>query len=159
MKKEMSFNETKEKMVKACKNLSILVEVIEYVLIFFAICIAIWSIILMIQSRNFNITEDIVNSDSLLEFIQMISPIKFLSSIATLHFLAAMLIDTYKKETPFTPKNVKALLAINVIVDILWIFTDTFSLAFGFIASLTIAVIGWIFKYGCFLQKDSDETV
>lgn len=159
MKKEINFNETKEKMVKACKSLSLIVEVVEYILIFFAVCIAIWLIILMIQAKSFNIVTVIMNSNSLTDFFKTVSPIKSLSSIATLHYLYVMLSETYKNGTPFTQKNVRALIAINVIVDILWIFTDTFSLAFGFVASLTTAVIGWIFKYGCFLQKDSDEIV
>ena len=68
--------------------------------------------------------------------------------------IAILLIETDKKQTPFTNKNVKILKIVDILVVLLWLFGHI-----GIIIPVMTTTFYWIFKYGCFLQKDSDETL
>lgn len=157
MKKELNFNETKEKMTKKCHAASISLFIIDFIYIAIILCILIGGIVLMFQTKNFNLYEIIANSETLGNISDIIGfhcyPSDFCYLII-LNLLAILLRETDKKQTPFTNKNVKILGIVDILVFLLWIFGQL-----GIILPIMTTTFYWIFKYGCFLQKDSDETL
>lgn len=157
MKKKLNFDETKEKMIKKCHDASISLLVIDFIYMAFILCILIGGIVLMIQTKNFNFYEAIASSEILNDMTDMIGfhcyPSDFCYLII-LNLLAILLIETDKKQTPFTNKNVKILKIVDILVVLLWLFGHI-----GIIIPVMTTTFYWIFKYGCFLQKDSDETL
>ena len=111
----------------------------------------------MFQTKNFSFYDVITNSETLSNISGIIGfhcyPSDF-CYLLILNLLAVLLIETDKKQTPFTNKNVKILRIVNFIVILLWLFEHL-----GIIILIMTTTFYWIFKYGCFLQKDSDETL
>ena len=157
MKKVLNFNETKEKMIKKCHDASTSLFIIDFIYITTVLCILLGGIILIVQTKNFSFYDVIANSETLSNISEIIGfhcyPSDFCYLII-LNLLAILLRETDKKQTPFTNKNVTILRIVNFIVILLWLFGHL-----GIIIPIMTTTFYWIFKYGCFLQKDSDETL
>ena len=63
-----------------------------------------------------------------------------------------------KDEKPFNVKNIKYLNRINVLSCLLWIF-GTEKISMSLVPILIISAIIYIYKYGCKIQKEIDETL
>lgn len=162
MKKELDFNETKENMLKKCKFVADLLagwEIIGAVIAIVAIIIILYSII---STGNTNIVE-LLNDSEFITYMgtdinwSMIknTSLGWIGFGIILDCLRRILVNTSKFETPFIKTNIdifKVLLTASVI---LFIFTNKI----GIVTICLIYVIYAIFKYACFLQQESDETI
>ena len=66
--------------------------------------------------------------------------------------------DSKKAETPFCEANVRNIAIISGFAWIYTLFIEGFA-AYEFVVATLISAIYYIFKYGCELQEQSDETL
>lgn len=169
---------TQEKMIKKCKDLgSLLNFVFWFDIVIIIISVVAGTIIGAIDMWTSG-SSGIVIIDAItmliniflklgIDFSQMnvikesiITIITYILSLIILHSLAKIFINSSKDETPFSIKNVKNLRTISICLDIIFLvtlFSETHGI--GLIYPLTITGIEYIFRYGCKLQLESDETL
>ena len=120
-----------------------------------------------------SISEDIMDSDQMVAFIACVVVMLLLVAVVLL-MLANVARAISREYSPFTRKNVKRLETISVaylimpfvIIALGYIIVDGTSpfeivvlLLSGMIMAAVFYMLALIFDYGCWLQKESDETL
>ena len=175
MKNEkLTKNELKEKMIKKFDKGMVIAWAIRNLFIIFAVVsvlvITVDVIIALVQSRGGNfiqtviqVVDDVItdfNSSDKSNTVFAIGLIlKYIFTIIICDRIGKVFKDSKEAETPFCDANVRN---IGIISEFAWLYTifgdDGFS-GYELVTATLISVIYYIFKYGCELQEQSDETL
>jgi len=90
--------------------------------------------------------------------IAIVQPIAiYIAALFALHFAYRIVYRISKTGEPFSEYSLKNMKKLIVCADIVWIFSNPISITFVF--AVLLSVLYYVFKYGCELQLDIDETV
>lgn len=157
-------NETKEKMIKTCKILKWIINILKWLVVLGTISAIVTPFIIVKhvdESQGETIGNEIIKQEGS-EIVKSEETEKdwrifpeILLTFSIILCIEKILKEIIEKETPFTEKSIKMMKLIGISSIALSVLTKGVSIVFA----LSIVIIIYIFKYGYQLQIESDETL
>lgn len=164
-----NFNITKEKMIKRCnlfaKILTVLVWVFVISVMFTIIGGALVAILPgeeeIVESFSEVMTHEDVEEEDKMSGVKLVSSVaNVILGIVLLELLVKLFKNTVKHQTPFVEENIKCMRRMSIISIISFIISFFgLTIGIGLMSVLSICGMYYIFKYGYYLQLESDETL
>ena len=171
---ELTKNELKEKMIKKFDKGMVIAWTIRnffiIIAVFYLLVITVEVIIELVQPGGSNFIQTVIQVAN--EYITAFNFSNYSNSVFAMHVILKYIFtiiicdrigkvfkDSKEAETPFCDANVKN---IGIISEFAWlytIFSDAGFSGYELVTATLISVIYYIFKYGCELQEQSDETL
>ena len=174
MKNEkLTKNELKEKMIKKFDKGMVIAWTIRnffiIIAVFYLLVITVEVIIELVQPGGSNFIQTVIQVAN--EYITAFNFSNYSNSVFAMHVILKYIFtiiicdrigkvfkDSKEAETPFCDANVRN---IEIISGFAWVYTlfiEGFA-GYALVVATLISVIYYIFKYGCELQEQSDETL